>query len=69
MKSEQIEVDIVRVEEPEESGVEASELDARRGATLAVRKILAGSGMRLTVALVKYWHMFLVVEKMKYFSN
>jgi hypothetical protein len=28
VKSEQIEVDIVRVEEPEEFGVEESELDA-----------------------------------------
>jgi len=27
MKSEQIEVDIVRVEEPEESGFEAAQLD------------------------------------------
>jgi hypothetical protein len=30
VKSEQIEVDIVRVEEPEESGVEEAQLDAIR---------------------------------------
>ena len=49
----QIEVDIVRVEEPKEFGVELAQLDARRGATLAVRKIPAGSGMGLTVVLQK----------------
>ena len=48
-----MEVDIIRVEEPEESGVESAQLDARRGATLAVRKIPAGSGMGLTVVLQK----------------
>ena len=35
LKPERVEVDIIRVDESEEAGVEESELDARRGAMLA----------------------------------
>lgn len=43
LKPEQIEVDIVRVEEPEEAGIEESELDARRGAMSGVTQLEGAS--------------------------
>ena len=54
LESKQIEVDIVRVEEPEEAEVEESELDARRGAMSAARRTRVGFGTRSTGELVKF---------------
>lgn len=54
LKPEQIEVDIIRVEESEKSGVESAQLDAQVELRSSARKTRIGSGMRLTVELIKF---------------
>lgn len=54
LKPERVEVEIIRVEEPEEVRVEESELDARRGAMSAKRAIPGGYGMQLTGEVEKF---------------
>ncbi|MBV8887619.1 MAG: hypothetical protein JO235_26980 [Chroococcidiopsidaceae cyanobacterium CP_BM_RX_35] len=54
LKPEQIEVDVVRVEEPEERGVEEAELDAPVERESAIRRTRVGFGTQLIAELVKF---------------